>query len=51
MRTHGTISLLRDQILLRITPSQMKFQLDRLSDDSSNMVNREYADIQRQSVF
>ena len=50
-RTNFAISLMRDNILLRITPSQMKFQLDRLRDEPSCQVTKDFTDIQRQSVF
>ena len=50
-RTPNVISLTRDNILLRITPSLMKFQLDRLGDDPTNPVNRDHSEIQRASTF
>mmetsp|Transcript_2728 Transcript_2728/g.4644 ORF Transcript_2728/g.4644 Transcript_2728/m.4644 type:complete len:416 (+) Transcript_2728:18-1265(+) len=50
-RTLSCISLLRDGILLRITPREMKFQLDSLNDSQNPNVEQEYAEIKRAAKF
>ena len=51
--TSETLAIRRDNILLRIYPKQLKFQLDRISDDSidETIVDREYKQIQRTATF
>ena len=46
-RTSDCIALMRDSILLRIYPRQIKFQLDRLSGVKDEKVEKEYADLKR----
>ena len=42
--TVESLAIRRDNILLRIYPKQLKFQLDRISDDSieETIVDKEY---------
>ena len=46
-RTDDCIALVRDSILLRIYPLQLKFQLDRLGE--GNKADADYREIQSKS--
>ena len=50
-RSSDCISLQRDNYLLRIYPSQLKFQLDRITDEGQTPVDVEFKKIQRNSKF
>ena len=44
-RTSKCIAILVDNILFRIFPDQVKFQLDRLGDEPDDKVRKEFEDI------